>query len=246
MKALYQQMIIDHSRNPHGTGLCEHGHCTQGHNPLCGDKTQCCVEVEDGIITKFEHQTSGCSLSIASASLMAKSVKGMHVDAFKSLCKEVQDAMQGDAELSGKLACLNGTRAFPMRVKCVTFPWHALSQAIEQANYPLILKPSALAFWGSLVAIEEAVGIDLDFLQLGCYGWQFKAGVAHRVPDKKIAFDYGAWKLFVSEEALEKIKGTVIECTQDENGLGRKISYQHPSAKLQCGCGESLLLETEK
>ena len=85
MKELYQQMIIDHSKNPKGMTDNPAGCCADGKNPLCGDQVKFCVTVEEQIITDVSYHAVGCSLSIAACSLLREAILHKPINVFEDL-----------------------------------------------------------------------------------------------------------------------------------------------------------------
>ena len=77
LRALYEEVILDHNRNPRNFGRKPEGcNCTaHGHNPLCGDEIQVHLTVKDGIIDDITFEGHGCAISTASASLMTEALK---------------------------------------------------------------------------------------------------------------------------------------------------------------------------
>jgi nitrogen fixation NifU-like protein len=242
MNELYQQMIIHHSRHPFGQGDVNVGSYSRGSNPLCGDQIACAVALNDDQKISIKHQTKGCSLSIASASIMSKVLEGKTIEDFEKMKDTFMQAALTDAEFIGKFACFNGVKAFPMRIKCITFPWHAVQQAILQLSYPLILDPSAIQYWSQIVKSQMATGIKVDFKQIGCYGWKFDASIVQKHLRNQLVYDYSDWKMFLEQDILEQVTGTKV-LYQQEDSLTKKIIYQHPKASAMCGCGESIFLE---
>lgn len=139
MKDLYQEVIIDHNRSPHNFGKMEDAdRITEGFNPLCGDRLNLFMKVDDDRITDISFDGTGCAISVASASLMTDALKGKTLseaetvfNTFHNLITEdkPQDAQR--IEQLGKLAVLLGVRDYPTRVKCATLCWHALHSAIN-------------------------------------------------------------------------------------------------------------------
>ncbi|MDC3181166.1 iron-sulfur cluster assembly scaffold protein [Gammaproteobacteria bacterium] len=241
MNALYEQMIIHHSRTPFGQQDVLKGAFAKGSNPLCGDEIACAVHVNDEKLA-VRHQTKGCSLSIASASIMAKVLEGKSLVEFTKLYEQFMHAALTEELFIGKFACFNGVKAFPMRIKCITFPWHATMQAIKQLSYPLQLEQSAIEYWSDLVKQQMAVGIDIDFKQIGCYGWKFDAAVVRKHMKNKSYFEYGEWKMYLDGAILDLVAGTKV-IYEGKDPLSKKIIYQHPKASSMCGCGESIFID---
>ena len=73
IEELYQEIIIDHSRNPRNFGKLDTANKTaEGYNPLCGDQITLYIELKDKLINKIKFSGSGCAISKASASLMTE------------------------------------------------------------------------------------------------------------------------------------------------------------------------------
>lgn len=241
MNALYQQMIIDHSRSPYGAGMPVHGSYAKGSNPLCGDQIACGVHIHDQTIQSIVHQTSGCSLSIASASLMAKAIEGQSLSKFQELYDSFIQQATTDRSFEGKFKCLSGVKDFPMRIKCITFPWHAVAQAIKQHSYPLFLEKDAIEYWSDQVLRQMGVGVELDFKQIGCYGWKFDASILTLPKLDYESFAYSGWDLYIKQEIIAQITGTRVACSS-KDAFEQKLVYHHPKAQSQCGCGESIFI----
>jgi nitrogen fixation NifU-like protein len=138
IQSLYQQMILDHNKNPRNFGeLSELTHCAEGHNPLCGDEVTVFMNIKDGIIQDITFKGSGCAIATSSASIMTTVLKGKTVKEAEEFFNQfhgivtasMDDAIQTD-EL-GKLAVFTGVREFPARVKCASLAWHTMNNAIH-------------------------------------------------------------------------------------------------------------------
>jgi nitrogen fixation NifU-like protein len=135
-RELYQELILDHGRNPRNFRVPEHAnHGAEGKNPLCGDHVVVRLEYADGVVKDVGFQGSGCAISTAAASTMTELVKGKtraEVDAlFRRFHDLVTGKSEGDPEELGKLAAFGGLSEFPMRVKCATLAWHTLEAALD-------------------------------------------------------------------------------------------------------------------
>ena len=136
LRELYQQVILDHYKNPRNYGKLETAtRSIEGYNPLCGDRLTVYLRVEDGRIQDASFQGSGCAISKASASLMTDAVKGKTLDEadalFRRFHRMVTGAPDDPIDDLGKLAVFAGVRQFPVRVKCASLAWHTLHSAIE-------------------------------------------------------------------------------------------------------------------
>ena len=132
---LYQQVILDHNRNPRNFKRIESAtHKAEGNNPLCGDRIQLYVQLDGDTISDIGFQMpqgSGCAISKASASLMTDAVKGKSAKDAESLFQAFREMLGGGATAPGKLAAFSGVRAFPSRIKCANLAWHALHAALQ-------------------------------------------------------------------------------------------------------------------
>ena len=138
LRELYQEVIMDHNRNPRNCGCLEGAsHEAEGFNPLCGDQLQLYLYVNsDSVIEDVRFEGKGCAISTASASIMTETLKGRSIEQankyFKAFCAlATGDDHQLDQNLDlGKLEVLNGVREYPARVKCATLAWHTLQAAL--------------------------------------------------------------------------------------------------------------------
>jgi nitrogen fixation NifU-like protein len=143
---LYRELILDHARSPRHFGRLDNAtHTAQGINPLCGDKLNMylCVD-EDRRIESASFEGSGCAISVASASLLIDTIIGLSVcdaeSVFSTVTKRltkdnIEDDHEVDVDLE-KLKALDGVREFPSRVKCATLAWHALHSALSNEATP--------------------------------------------------------------------------------------------------------------
>ena len=134
LQDLYQEVILDHNRQPRNFRVLDGGRKAEGVNPLCGDRLTVYVRVENGVIADVSFRGSGCAISKASASLMTESVKGKSVAEANALFARFQRMItapqDNPVEPLGKLNALAGVRQFPVRVKCASLAWHTLHAAI--------------------------------------------------------------------------------------------------------------------
>ncbi len=138
-KQLYQELVLDHNRNPRNYRSMEvHSHHAHGHNPLCGDRLELFLKVDaDGLVADVSFIGDGCAISKASASMMTAAVKGKTVADAETLFQEFHAMSMGtlDPESApnhlGKLAVFAGVRDLPARVKCATLAWHTLDAALH-------------------------------------------------------------------------------------------------------------------
>ena len=138
LKELYQQVILDHNKSPRNFGKIEHAnHTAEGYNPLCGDKVNIYIEMDNDVIKDISFQSSGCAISRASSSLMSSAVKGKTREEAKKIFNRFHDLIIGKLdeekllEELGKLTVFAGVKDFPSRVKCASLPWHTMVNALH-------------------------------------------------------------------------------------------------------------------
>ena len=143
LEEMYRQVILDHYRNPRHSGKLEHPDAhAEGDNPLCGDEISLDVAFDGNVVNDVRIAGKGCSISQASASMMAEAVVGKSMDEIRELAhrfKAMLEIEEGDAGLDparpganlGDLEALQGVRRFPVRIKCADLPWVTLAEALE-------------------------------------------------------------------------------------------------------------------
>ncbi|UOF91613.1 SUF system NifU family Fe-S cluster assembly protein [Fodinisporobacter ferrooxydans] len=135
---LYRQVIMDHYQHPRNQGAVEGDPVTIFlKNPTCGDEISLQLQVEDGMVKEVKFSGIGCSISIASASMMTEAIKGKPVEEALAITDEFRKMMRGeesDFEQLGDLEALQGVCKFPARIKCATLAWNALQKASEQTH----------------------------------------------------------------------------------------------------------------
>lgn len=139
LKALYQEVILDHTKRPHNRRAIEGAERAEGYNPLCGDKVTIYVRMDGDRLSDVSFQGSGCAISTASASILTDTLKGKTRAEAQGLFEVFLDLVTGKAEGNGKLppaqlgklAVFSGVSEFPARVKCATLAWHTLMSALS-------------------------------------------------------------------------------------------------------------------
>ena len=142
IRELYQEVILDHGKNPRNFRHPDDAsHEAHGNNPLCGDRLTVYVRLgDDRRVEDVAFEGRGCAISVASASMMTDIVRGKTVaqvealfDDFHKMCTgaDVGDAPPEFEDELVKLRVLSGVRQFPMRVKCATLAWHTLNEAVH-------------------------------------------------------------------------------------------------------------------
>lgn len=137
LDTLYRQVIMDHYKNPRNKGkLEENGITIDMNNPTCGDRIHLTLKVEDGKVADAKFDGEGCSISMASASMMTQAVKGLEVEKALELSQIFYDMMLGkeydDEDLDlGDIEALQGVAKFPARIKCATLAWKAMEKGVK-------------------------------------------------------------------------------------------------------------------
>jgi len=136
---LYQEVILDHFRNPRCHGCLENpcSGCTL-YNPLCGDQIILNLGVKDSMIAEIAFSGHGCSISQAAASMMTDLCRGKTVIEAKELSGAFKCLMRGEKSAEdlpqlGDAVSLEGVRKFSARVKCAMLAWEALDKCLDNA-----------------------------------------------------------------------------------------------------------------
>lgn len=132
---LYRTVIMDHYKKPRNKGTLEDSVTIEMNNPTCGDRIHLTLQVKDGIVENAKFDGEGCSISMASASMMTVAVKGMPTEEAVQLSKTFSDMMLGkeldDSLDLGDIEALSGVAKFPARIKCATLAWKAMEKGVE-------------------------------------------------------------------------------------------------------------------
>jgi nitrogen fixation protein NifU and related proteins len=141
LSELYQEVILEHNKNPRNFREIEDADRTaDGNNPLCGDALRVYVKLDGDKVSDVAFKGSGCAISKASASIMTQVVKGKSREEAEALFNQFHGMVTGglDAEKDenqlGKLKIFAGVLEFPARVKCASLSWHTLNAALSGEN----------------------------------------------------------------------------------------------------------------
>ncbi len=141
LKELYQQVILDHNKSPRNFRKIDNAtQYAEGYNPLCGDRLDVYLIVEDGIVRDVSFKGEGCAISKASASVMTSLLKGKTVKEAEKMFENFHDLVTGklgsnpDLDQLGKLAVFAGVQEFPVRVKCASLAWHTMLNALHNKD----------------------------------------------------------------------------------------------------------------
>ena len=142
LKDLYQEIILDHGKNPRNLGKFDnYNKDAKGNNPLCGDNVHVYLRLnENKKVEDIAFEGHGCAISMASASIMTELMKDKKNPEVKEILNDFLDMIKQSPELKSqlikedektKLMSLSGVKRYPMRVKCATIAWHALASAMD-------------------------------------------------------------------------------------------------------------------
>lgn len=139
LENMYQEIILDHYKHPHGKGLAEQFDAEVHHvNPTCGDEiTLRVTRNEDGKL-QVSYDSMGCSISQASASIMFDQINYQDFEfgeaAVEHLVAMLQRTVEADEDVLGDGIALAGVAQYPARVKCALLAWMAWKDAAIQAG----------------------------------------------------------------------------------------------------------------
>ena len=142
LKELYQEIILEHGKNPRNLGKTDNfNKDAKGNNPLCGDNVHVYLKLNNQRkVEDISFEGSGCAISMASASIMTDLIKGKSDNEAKEIIEDFLGMIKENPNLKSnilkedektKLMCLSGVKQYPMRVKCATLSWHTLVSAME-------------------------------------------------------------------------------------------------------------------
>ena len=145
IKELYQEIILDHGKNPRNKGKCSgYSHNAQAHNPLCGDKVHLYLKLDsDKKVMDMSFEGEGCAISLASASILTETLKGKDLSFTKKVSEDFLNMVKNKSKITlnsltedqiTTITSLSGVQQFPMRVKCATMVWHTFLSALDKKN----------------------------------------------------------------------------------------------------------------
>lgn len=139
LDGLYQQIILDHARQRHGSGLRDDAAATAHQvNPTCGDEVTVHVHLDaaGAVVESISWDGMGCAISQASVSMLHDLVPGMTRDGVRSRIADFREmihsrgSVEGDPDLLGDAIALSGVSRYVSRVKCAMLGWVALEEAL--------------------------------------------------------------------------------------------------------------------
>ncbi|MDX3074395.1 Fe-S cluster assembly sulfur transfer protein SufU [Streptomyces sp. NPDC058691] len=142
LDSMYQEVILDHYKNPHGRGLRDGDVEVHHVNPTCGDEITLRVRLDGTSIQDISYEGQGCSISQASASVLNELLVGRQVDEAVKVQEVFLELMQSKGKLEPDDAmedvledavAFAGVSKYPARVKCALLSWMAWKDATAQA-----------------------------------------------------------------------------------------------------------------
>ena len=148
LEQMYQQVILDHAKRPHGRGLVEApGDHRSGEshqvNPTCGDEITLRVDVDGTTVAGVSWEGQGCSISQASASVMTELVTGHDLADVARLDAVFHDLMssrgkglddEDSLDVLGDASAFTGVSQYPARIKCALLGWAALKDSLARSG----------------------------------------------------------------------------------------------------------------
>ena len=135
LEDLYREVILDHYKNPRNRGRVQGEGAAEIdlQNPTCGDEIHLSLRLRDGRVAEVAFEGRGCSISMASASMMTEALRGKTLVEAVGLNAAFKGMLGGGPapeDALGDLVALAGVAQFPVRVKCATLAWNALVRAL--------------------------------------------------------------------------------------------------------------------
>jgi nitrogen fixation protein NifU and related proteins len=140
LESMYQEIILDHYRNPHHKGLRDPYDAEVHHvNPTCGDEVTLRVRLDGDDVADVSYDAMGCSISQASASVMADLIIGRPVKEAMNTGDEFLKLMQSkgrldpDEDVLEDAVAFSGVSKYPARIKCALLAWMAWKDTTAKA-----------------------------------------------------------------------------------------------------------------
>ena len=137
LEDLYKEVILDHYRDPRNKGrLDPHDVLLERNNPLCGDEIELFLKFDGDQLQDISFDGKGCSISLASTSMMTEKVKGLSAEQAREVTESIKRMMageeDGDPDTLGDLVSLKGVVKYPVRIKCALLGWNTLLEGLEE------------------------------------------------------------------------------------------------------------------
>ncbi len=139
-QTLYKEVLLDHVHNPRNRGdLDTMQRVARGSNPLCGAEIEVGIDYADDALVAVRFRGRGCSICLASASMMTETARGMSAGDARDLVGKMEtwfDQQDDGPAPAEQLASLGAVRSHPARKKCVMIAWHALRETLDRLLNP--------------------------------------------------------------------------------------------------------------
>ncbi|MFH2056064.1 MAG: Fe-S cluster assembly sulfur transfer protein SufU [bacterium] len=138
---LYRQVIVDHYNRPRNYGKPAKWDIEiEGKNPVCGDEITLYLTVENDRIADCHFEGRGCSISMASASVMTETLKGKNLQEATAILRDFNHLVRGEqcsrCEDYGDVVAFEGVAKFPVRIKCALLAWKTIESAVSGPIQP--------------------------------------------------------------------------------------------------------------
>ncbi|NIJ11761.1 nitrogen fixation NifU-like protein [Saccharomonospora amisosensis] len=141
LESMYQEIILDHYKNPHGRGLRDQYDAESFQvNPTCGDEVTLRVKLDGDKVADVSYESQGCSISQASTSVLYDLVVGHPLDEATATMNAFVELIQGRGEVEADEDVLEdavafaGVAKYPARVKCALLGWMAFKDAVGRTS----------------------------------------------------------------------------------------------------------------
>lgn len=142
LQQLYRDQVLAHAKSPHGFFRMDSPTASAvGDNPLCGDKLEVYIRLDESALQDLSFEGSGCAISVASASMMTDMLAGQSETTASELIEQVNQMLYSDADApvdpalsKTPVAALAAVRQYPSRVKCASLAWRAVSAALADQS----------------------------------------------------------------------------------------------------------------
>ncbi len=137
MKEIYSDLVVRYAKDLSVRKEIGDALSAQDKNESCGDEVRLFLKVEDGIVKDASFIGDGCIVSMASASMLVKLIKGKSIEDVKKILENVEKMMKGeeyDEDILGDLVVFSGISGIPARSKCFYLAWSVLKDMLQSAQ----------------------------------------------------------------------------------------------------------------
>ena len=139
LKKLYKSVILKHNKSPYHYEKTNAAHQVPAYNPLCGDRFDLYVDVQDGHIQQIHFHGYGCAISKASTSVLVKHLEHKPIAAAIALCKVFEAHTQGESIATSEIIeeefeAFEAAQDFPGRLTCATLSWEAIKEVLSNSK----------------------------------------------------------------------------------------------------------------